>query len=132
TLGSHGCRSPSPPRPGPHRARALGSARPRAPRRRAHHAVRARGRRPRRARAAVPRLPAGRPGLRGAPPDAAPERPRLAGARAGGLPRAHARPARDITLELWWTYFDSSAASAEERLRSHDDPVLAAADAYSY
>ena len=37
-----------------------------------------------------------------------------------------------ITLELWWTYFDSSAASAEERLRSHDDPVLAAADAYSY
>jgi low temperature requirement protein LtrA len=37
-----------------------------------------------------------------------------------------------ITMALWWTYFDSFAATAEERLRSHDDPVLAAADAYSY
>lgn len=37
-----------------------------------------------------------------------------------------------ITVGLWWTYFDSFAATAEERLRRHDDPVLAAADAYSY
>jgi low temperature requirement protein LtrA len=37
-----------------------------------------------------------------------------------------------ITVGLWWTYFHSFAARAEERLRDHDDPVLAAADAYSY
>jgi low temperature requirement protein LtrA len=37
-----------------------------------------------------------------------------------------------ITIGLWWTYFDSFAATAEERLRRHEDPVLAAADAYSY
>jgi len=37
-----------------------------------------------------------------------------------------------ITIALWWTYFDRFAAVAEERLRVHDDPVLAAADAYSY
>jgi low temperature requirement protein LtrA len=37
-----------------------------------------------------------------------------------------------ITIALWWTYFDRFAAIAEERLRGHDDPVLAAADAYSY
>jgi len=37
-----------------------------------------------------------------------------------------------ITVGLWWTYFDSFAATAEERLRRHHDPVLAAADAYSY
>jgi low temperature requirement protein LtrA len=37
-----------------------------------------------------------------------------------------------ITVALWWTYFDRFAAIAEERLRSHHDPVLAAADAYSY
>src|ERR671923_353272 len=37
-----------------------------------------------------------------------------------------------ITVALWWTYFDRFAAVAEERLRGHDDPVLAAADAYSY
>jgi low temperature requirement protein LtrA len=37
-----------------------------------------------------------------------------------------------ITVALWWTYFDRFAAAAEERLRGHDDPVLAAADAYSY
>src|SRR3954463_3124504 len=37
-----------------------------------------------------------------------------------------------ITVALWWTYFDRFATVAEERLRSHDDPVLAAADAYSY
>jgi low temperature requirement protein LtrA len=37
-----------------------------------------------------------------------------------------------ITIGLWWTYFDRFAATAEERLRDHDDPVLAAADAYSY
>ena len=32
---------------------------------------------------------------------------------------------------MWWTYFDS-APLAESRLRVHSDPVLAAADAYSY
>jgi low temperature requirement protein LtrA len=37
-----------------------------------------------------------------------------------------------ITIGLWWTYFDRFAQDAEARLREHDDPVLAAADAYSY
>jgi low temperature requirement protein LtrA len=37
-----------------------------------------------------------------------------------------------ITIELWWTYFDRSAEAAEQRLRDHHDPILAAADAYSY
>jgi len=36
------------------------------------------------------------------------------------------------TIGLWWTYFDRFAGIAEERLRSHDDVVLAAADSYSY
>src|SRR4051812_46624737 len=37
-----------------------------------------------------------------------------------------------LTVTLWWTYFDRLAAVAEERLREHHDPVLAAADSYSY
>jgi low temperature requirement protein LtrA len=37
-----------------------------------------------------------------------------------------------ITIGLWWTYFDRFAAAAEARLREHSDPVIAAADAYSY
>ena len=36
------------------------------------------------------------------------------------------------TMAMWWTYFDRFASTAEERLRVHDDPVLAAADGYSY
>jgi low temperature requirement protein LtrA len=36
------------------------------------------------------------------------------------------------TIGLWWTYFDRFASTAEARLRNHDDPVLAAADGYSY
>ena len=36
------------------------------------------------------------------------------------------------TIGMWWTYFDRFAATAEARLRDHDDPVLAAADGYSY
>jgi low temperature requirement protein LtrA len=36
------------------------------------------------------------------------------------------------TIGLWWTYFDRQAEVAERRLRVHGDPVLAAADAYSY
>jgi low temperature requirement protein LtrA len=36
------------------------------------------------------------------------------------------------TIGLWWTYFDRFASTAEARLREHDDPVLAAADGYSY
>jgi low temperature requirement protein LtrA len=36
------------------------------------------------------------------------------------------------TVGMWWTYFDRAADTAETRLRQHDDPVLAAADAYSY
>jgi low temperature requirement protein LtrA len=36
------------------------------------------------------------------------------------------------TIGLWWIYFDRFAAAAEARLRGHDDPVLAAADGYSY
>jgi low temperature requirement protein LtrA len=37
-----------------------------------------------------------------------------------------------ITIAMWWAYFDELAETAEQRLREHDDPVLAAADAYSY
>lgn len=37
-----------------------------------------------------------------------------------------------ITVGMWWTYFDRFAADAEEHLRRHDNPVLAAADGYSY
>jgi len=37
-----------------------------------------------------------------------------------------------IAIGLWWTYFDRFAEVAEARLREHHDPVLAAADAYSY
>ena len=37
-----------------------------------------------------------------------------------------------IATGLWWTYFGSLAGRAEARLRAHDDPVLAAADSYSY
>ena len=37
-----------------------------------------------------------------------------------------------ITGELWWAYFTRFAASAQERLRTVADPVLVAADAYSY
>ena len=36
------------------------------------------------------------------------------------------------TVGLWWIYFDRFAGIAEERLRDHDDVVLAAADSYSY
>jgi low temperature requirement protein LtrA len=37
-----------------------------------------------------------------------------------------------ITVGMWWTYFARFASDAEQRLRHHADPVLAAADAYSY
>jgi low temperature requirement protein LtrA len=37
-----------------------------------------------------------------------------------------------ITVGLWWAYFERSAEAAEARLRGHHDPVLAAADGYSY
>ena len=37
-----------------------------------------------------------------------------------------------ITVAMWWTYFHRVAEAAERRLRVHPDPVLAAADAYSY
>jgi low temperature requirement protein LtrA len=37
-----------------------------------------------------------------------------------------------ITVAMWWTYFEGLADDAAERLRRHEDPVLAAADAYSY
>src|SRR5262249_27791606 len=37
-----------------------------------------------------------------------------------------------ITVCLWWTYFDRTAQVAEESLRTDRDPVLAAADGYSY
>jgi low temperature requirement protein LtrA len=36
------------------------------------------------------------------------------------------------TAAMWWTYFDRFAALAERSLRLSRDPVLAAADAYSY
>jgi low temperature requirement protein LtrA len=37
-----------------------------------------------------------------------------------------------ITAAMWWTYFDRFATIAEQSLRSHRDPVIAAADGYSY
>jgi low temperature requirement protein LtrA len=37
-----------------------------------------------------------------------------------------------VTIGLWWTYFDRVAVEAEHRLATHEEPVLAAADAYSY
>lgn len=37
-----------------------------------------------------------------------------------------------ITVGMWWTYFEGVAQAAEEKLREDDDPVLAAADGYSY
>lgn len=37
-----------------------------------------------------------------------------------------------ITVAMWWIYFDRFAEAAECRLREHHEPVLAAADAYSY
>jgi low temperature requirement protein LtrA len=37
-----------------------------------------------------------------------------------------------ITIGLWWTYFVRFAPAAEEHLGAHEDPVLAASDAYSY
>jgi low temperature requirement protein LtrA len=37
-----------------------------------------------------------------------------------------------ITIGLWWAYFAALADAAEERLRTHHQPVLAAADGYSY
>jgi low temperature requirement protein LtrA len=37
-----------------------------------------------------------------------------------------------ITIGMWWVYFARFAQTAEERLRAHADPVLAASDAYSY
>jgi len=37
-----------------------------------------------------------------------------------------------IMVALWWAYFDELAQEAEERLREHEDAVIAAADAYSY
>ncbi|HEX4759307.1 MAG TPA: low temperature requirement protein A [Thermoleophilaceae bacterium] len=36
------------------------------------------------------------------------------------------------TIGLWWTYFERVAGTAEAHLRTHRDPVLAAADGYSY
>jgi low temperature requirement protein LtrA len=37
-----------------------------------------------------------------------------------------------IAVGLWWTYFDRFADVAREHLQAHRDPVLAAADGYSY
>lgn len=36
------------------------------------------------------------------------------------------------TAAMWWTYFDRLAELAEQHLRASRDPVLTAADAYSY
>ncbi|MFZ1996250.1 MAG: low temperature requirement protein A, partial [Solirubrobacteraceae bacterium] len=57
-----------------------------------------------------------------------------------GSIRAHLTPGLVIgatlplvtVVAMWWTYFDRTADRAQERLRVHEDPVLAAADAYSY
>jgi low temperature requirement protein LtrA len=37
-----------------------------------------------------------------------------------------------VTVGLWWAYFDHVAGQAQSRLAAHHEPVLAAADAYSY
>jgi low temperature requirement protein LtrA len=37
-----------------------------------------------------------------------------------------------IAIGMWWTYFHELAGRAQARLREHDDPVLAAADSFSY
>jgi low temperature requirement protein LtrA len=37
-----------------------------------------------------------------------------------------------IAVGMWWIYFDRFAERAAARLREHEDPVLAAADGYSY
>jgi len=37
-----------------------------------------------------------------------------------------------VIIGLWSAYFDRVAGEAEERLATHEEPVLAAADAYSY
>jgi low temperature requirement protein LtrA len=37
-----------------------------------------------------------------------------------------------VTIGLWWAYFDRVAGEAEDKLAAHEEPVLAAADAYSY
>ena len=37
-----------------------------------------------------------------------------------------------ITIGLWWTYFDHFASDAAAQLRDREEPVLAAADGYSY
>jgi len=37
-----------------------------------------------------------------------------------------------IAIGMWWTYFNELADSAQARLRQHEDPVLAAADSFSY
>src|SRR5206468_3524723 len=65
------------------------------------------------------------------------------GAAALGAQARHARPLTVgvvtsvalcllITIGLWSAYFTRSARAAELRLREHPDPVLAAADGYSY
>lgn len=37
-----------------------------------------------------------------------------------------------ITMGLWWAYFEGPAEAVQRRLSAHRDPVLAAADGYSY
>jgi low temperature requirement protein LtrA len=37
-----------------------------------------------------------------------------------------------VAVGMWWAYFDRAAGDAEARLAVHEDPVLAAADGYSY
>ena len=37
-----------------------------------------------------------------------------------------------VTAELWFVYFDRASEAMERLLRDHEDPVLAAADGYSY
>jgi low temperature requirement protein LtrA len=37
-----------------------------------------------------------------------------------------------IAIGMWWTYFHELADRAQAQLRRHEDPVLAAADSFSY
>jgi low temperature requirement protein LtrA len=56
-----------------------------------------------------------------------------ASGRALTAPRVAAVAAGLLTVAgLWWTYFERAASEAEQRIRDQAEPVLAAADAYSY
>jgi low temperature requirement protein LtrA len=52
--------------------------------------------------------------------------------RLRGIQRVAVAHGLIATIGMWWTYFDRFAQRAEASLHGHRDPVLAAADSYSY